>query len=115
MGDEGIGKGLAPDKVDWILTPQGIKCFRGNTHRCTVLPFRETTDEVLFHDAVLKKATEEINAIVNKIITDNTDDKRSLALIEYQNRHMLVWTTHDDMVTPQDDDAKIRSTLRIKE
>jgi hypothetical protein len=63
----------------------------------------------------LKKATKEINAIVNKIITDNKDEKRSLALIEYQNRHMLVWTTVEDLVTAQDDDAKIRNTLKIKE
>jgi hypothetical protein len=74
----------------------------------------ESGAETLWHDEVLKKATKEINAIVDNLNKGNKDKTRSLALIEFQNRHLLVWTTDDDVVGRDDDEPTVRKALKLK-
>ena len=108
------GKKAVAVNKDWSLGPAGLRCFTSTLHRQTLIPLWESEEATLFHDEVLKKASREINAILDKVNKDNKDKKRVLSLIEFQNRHMLVWATYDDIVTPDDDEATVRKALKLK-
>jgi hypothetical protein len=66
-----------------------------------------------FHDAELAQATKEINAVLSRLEKGNKDSGRKLSLIEFQNRHLLVWAEYG-AVGPYDDEATIIEALGLK-
>jgi len=116
MAEEDIRLKLAAGpKRSYIMTSGGqVICKRDPQGGQTYSPLWETEEETLFHDAVLKKATQEINAILDKVAIDNTDEKRVLSMIQYQNTHLLVWASLDEVVTADDDEATVMKALKLK-
>jgi hypothetical protein len=116
MSDEDIRLKLAAGpKRSYIITSSGqCICKRDPQGGQTYSPFWETEEETIFHDEVLKKATQEINEILDKVSKENTDNKRVLSIIQYQNTHLLVWATLEDIVTPDDDEATVTKALKLK-
>jgi hypothetical protein len=91
-----------------------VVCFKDSAGGQTITSLWETGEASLWHDEVLKKATKEINAILGKVDKANKDKKRVLSLIEYQNRHLLVWATYEDVVNSADDEPTVRKALKLK-
>jgi hypothetical protein len=97
---------------NWVLEKKHCTCAKGPGGQ-TVVKLWEAEELTEFHDAPLARATKEINAIVEKIAKNNKDPERTLSLIEYQGRHLMVWA-HYGAVTPYDDDQTIIKALRLK-
>jgi hypothetical protein len=89
-----------------------VTCAKGAGAQ-TVMKLWEAEELTEFHDADLARATKAINAIVERIEKNNKDPKRALSLIQFQDRHLLVWA-HYGAVTPYDDDETIIKALRLK-
>jgi hypothetical protein len=106
-----IGPGT---KYTWTLTAgKRVVCFKSPEGGQTITSLLEVEELTAFHDAELAQATKEINAVLSKLEKSNKDSGRKLSLIEFQNRHLLVWATYD-AVGPYDDEATIIKTLRLK-
>ncbi len=102
-----------PKTYDWTSKDGRIICFGSKTSKCTVKDLWEVNELTGFHDAELARATKEINAILSEIEKGNQDPERDLSFIQFKNRHFLVWTRYG-AVGPEDDDATIKKTLRLK-
>jgi hypothetical protein len=100
-------------KYSWILDPKGVTCFADPKGGQTIMRLWEAEELTGFHDAELAKATREINSILSRIDKNNKDPERKLSFIEFQNRHLLVWSRYD-VVSPYDDEATIVKALRLK-
>src|SRR3974390_1099701 len=79
-----------------------VDCFRSPRSNQCVANLWEATEPTPFHDADLAKATKQINAILSEIEKSNKDPKRKLSIIQFQNRHLLVWAGYG-AVGPDDD------------
>ena len=73
----------------------------------------EAAELTEFHDAELARATKEINAIYSRLERNNRNRERKLSLIEFQNRHLLVWARYG-VVGPEDDEETIKKALKLK-
>jgi hypothetical protein len=99
-------------KYSYVIKGKKCVCAKGAGGQ-TVLNLWETEELTDFHDAELAQATKEINAIVEKIQKNNRDPNRTVSLIEFKNRHLLVWASYGH-VTPFDDDEIIIKALKLK-
>ena len=106
--------GMLGAKHNWVYNPKTkhVTCAKGPGGQ-TVFNLWEAAELTEFHDADLARATKEINAITEKIASSNKDSTRTLSLIEFQGRHLLVWAYYDG-VTPDDDDDTIIKALKLK-
>jgi hypothetical protein len=66
-----------------------------------------------FHDAQLSDATRQINAILSGVDRSNKDPDRTLSLIVFQNRLLLVWAEYGS-ISSDDDDGEVAKALGIK-
>ena len=105
-----------PKKYDYMVSPKSpvAICFASTVSKCTVARLW-AGDRTDFHDAELQNATQEINAILDKIARQDTDPSRHLAFITFQSRLMLVRAHHDQILTTEDDDRMVAKALKIKE
>lgn len=101
-----------PHDSNWIMKGNHVTCAKGPGGQ-TLVNFWEAGELTEFHDADLARATKEINAIVGKIEKNNKDPKRTVSLIEFQGRHLMVWANYG-AVTPYDDDDTIIKALKLK-
>jgi hypothetical protein len=93
---------------------KGKKCICAKgTGGQTVLNLWETEELTEFHDAELAQATKEINAIFERVQKNNRDPNRTASLIEFKNRHLMVWASYGH-VTPFDDDETIIKAFKLK-
>ena len=102
-----------PKTYAWTVKDRKINCYASASNTCTVSKLWEAAELTRFHDADLAQATKEINAILSEIESGNKEPERELSFIKFKNRHFLVWT-RPGVVGPDDDDKKIRQTLRLK-
>ena len=100
------------DEYNWVKEGQHVTCAKGAGSQ-TLMSLWEAEELTEFHDAHLARATKEINAIVERIEKNNKDPKRTLSLIEFQGRHLMVWANYG-AVTPYDDDDTIINALKLK-
>jgi len=98
----------------WVFDKDGkhVTCAKGPGGQI-VIKLWEAEELTEFHDADLANATKEINAIVESVEKNNKDPNRTLSLIEFQGRHLLVWA-HYGAVTPYDDDDVVIKALKLK-
>jgi len=98
----------------YVIDPdrKHVSCAKGPGAQ-TVIGLWESEELTEFHDANLARATKEINAIFERIVKNNKDQKRTLSFIEFQGRHLLIWATYG-AVTPYDDDDTIIKALKLK-
>jgi hypothetical protein len=97
---------------NWIKKNEHVTCAKGPGGQ-TVVSLWEAEELTEFHDTELARATKEINAIVDRIQRSNKDPQRTLSLIEFQGRHLMVWANYG-AVTPYDDDETIIKALKLK-
>ena len=97
----------------WSFKDGKINCCESPTSNCTVTKLWEAAELTAFHDAELRQATNQINAILGEITKSNKDPKRELSFIQIKDRHFLVWT-RPNIVGPHDDDRTIHKMLRLK-
>jgi len=97
----------------WSVKGGKVHCCTSETSDCTVTEFWEVGELTAFHDAELQQVTKEINAILDGVKKGNKEPKRHASFIQVQDRHFLVWASHD-IVGPSDDDKTIRKMLRLK-
>lgn len=109
----GVDVGAAGVKRNWVLSSGGVACFKDPAGGQTVVSLMEVDETSEFHDDALADATRQINAIIDKLESDNADSERVLSLIEFQNRHLLVWARYG-AVGPHDDEATVRKALKLK-
>lgn len=99
-------------KYSWIMSGNYVYCYKGWGGQ-DVAKLWEAEELTEFHDADLARATKEINAILSKVEKSNRRSERKLSLIEFQNRHLLVWARYG-VVGQDDDDETIRKALKLK-
>jgi hypothetical protein len=99
-------------KYSWIQSGNYVYCFKGWGGQ-DVAKLWEAEELTEFHNAELARATKEINAILSKVENNNRHPERKLSLIEFQNRHLLVWARYG-VVGQEDDDKTIRKALKLK-
>lgn len=97
----------------WTTKDGKVHCCTSETSTCTVSNFWEVGELTSFHDAQLRQATKEINAILEDIKKRNRQPERDLSFIQIKDRHFLVWA-HHGLVGPDDDDDTVRKMLRLK-
>jgi len=92
---------MAPNKpklgqnYTWILSPEyGILCYPYSKPEQTLTNLWEADELTTFHDAELARATKEINRILSQVQRNSKNRERHLSLIEFQNRHFLVWASY---------------------
>ncbi|HEY2457809.1 MAG TPA: hypothetical protein VGI13_10940 [Candidatus Acidoferrum sp.] len=107
-------KGGKGTKYSWILSTDGVVCYKNPTAFQTLTNLWEAGELSTWHDADLAKATKKINTILGDLEKKNKDSKRKLSFVQFQNRHFLVWANYG-FVGPDDDDATIEKTLRLKQ
>ena len=107
-----LQQGLLPQAYSYLLRNNHCWCAKGTGHQ-TVVNLWEADELSTFHDAELASATKQINTIIEKIQKNNKDPKRTLSLIQFQNRHFLVWATYG-AITPYDEDDTIIKALKLK-
>ncbi len=100
-------------KYSWIQSGNYVYCYKHPWGGQDVANLWEAAEFTDFHDAELARATKEINAILSKVEKNNRHPERKLSLIEFQNRHLLVWARYG-VVGPEDDDKTIRKALKLK-
>jgi hypothetical protein len=100
-------------KYSWILSTDGVVCYKNPTAYQTLTNLWEAEELTEFHDAELAQATKEINAILSKIEKRNKDTERKLSFVQFQNRHFLVWANYG-YVGPDDEEEEIVQTLKLK-
>ena len=100
-------------KRKWTYKDRKMKCCASEESSCKVSKLWEVAQLTSFHDAELKQATSEINAILDELREGNKDPDRHLSFIAIKGRHFLVWTD-GGVVGPDDDDKTIRKMLRLK-
>jgi hypothetical protein len=103
---------LPKGAYNWVLHYPHVDCAKGAGGQ-TIGKLWEAEELTEFHDDKLAGATREINAIVEKLENNNKDPERTLSLIEFQGRHLLVWARYG-AVTPYDDDETIMKALKLK-
>ena len=96
----------------WAIVKKKLLCFTASIQKCYVTPLVEAGRSD-FHDAELQNATEEINRILDRVERDNEDDSRHLCFIQHQNRFMLVWSEHDEVVSSEETN-KMAKALKIR-
>jgi len=104
------------ETYDYIWAdPQGTKvdCFKSKYNRQTVCKLWQVKEPMLFHDAVLAKATSRINAVFARLERNNRDKARHLSFVQFENRLMLVWASYG-RIGPDDDLKTIRKRLNLK-
>jgi hypothetical protein len=105
------GKGT---KYSWIISPDGVVCYKNPTAYQTITKLWEAEELSSFHDEELARATKEINSILGELEKKNKDPERKLSFVQFQNRHFLVWANYG-YVGPDDDEKTIAETLKLKE
>jgi len=103
---------MKPNQYNYIIKGRHVTCSSGPGAQ-TVMGLWEAEELSDFHDADLARATKEINAIVDRVEKSNENPKRTLSLIRFQNRHLMVWA-HYDSVTPYDDEDTIIEALKLR-
>lgn|SRR5262249_17180892 len=103
-----------PHDHQYVIDPdrKHVTCAKGRGGQ-SVVGLWEAEELTDFHDADLARATKEINAIFDKIEKNNKNPERTLSLIEFQGRHLMVWANYG-AVTPYDDDDTIIKALKLK-
>ncbi len=104
----------AVGKYAWIMSGNYVYCYKSTAGGQDVGKLWEVAELSEFHDAELAQATREINAILARLERGNRDPERKLSLIEYKNRHPLVWARYG-VVGPHDDDRTIVKALKLKQ
>lgn len=99
-------------KYAFTIKDKKVSCFKSPQGGQTVVGLWEANQSE-FHDAELARATKEINEILRRVEKNNRDPERTLSLIEFENRHFLVWASYGT-VGPSDDDKTIIKTLKLK-
>jgi len=105
---------MALNTHNYVIDPdrKHVTCAKGPGAQ-TVVGLWEAEGLTEFHDADVARATKEINAIFERIQKNNKDPKRTLSLIEFQGRHLMIWASYG-AVTPYDDDETIIKALKLK-
>ena len=100
-------------KYSWILSTDGVVCYKSPTAYQTVTNLWEVDELTELHDAELAQATKEINAILKGVEKSNKNPDRKLSFIQFQNRHFLVWANYG-YVGPDDENKTISGALKLK-
>jgi hypothetical protein len=66
-----------------------------------------------FHDSELAECTKQINAIFAKVVKNNKDPKRKLALLDTPKGLLLAWSEYG-VIGPDDDENEIEKALGLK-
>ena len=106
-------KETADKKYSWSSKDGRVYCCTSETSDCTVSKLWEVAELTTFHDAELRDATKEINAILDDVRKTNQDEDRHLSFIQIKDRHFLVWADVG-LVGPHDEDKTVRKMLRLK-
>lgn len=100
----------------WLCADQQcdkMDCFPSSWNTQTISNLWETNGVSAFHDAELKKATAEINAILGAVGKENKNPERKLSFINVDSRLMLVWAEYG-AVGPNDDERAVIRALGLK-
>src|SRR4029077_12817153 len=106
-------KGGKKTTYTWTLNPSGMLCYVDPANFQTVTKLWEVTELTPFHDAELRQATKEINAILRTVEKSKKDKSRKLSFIRFRNRHFLVWARYG-AVSQFDEDKTIIKALKLK-
>jgi hypothetical protein len=94
---------------NWLIQGATFHCFKDQVSRQLQAKLHAPS-ETPFHDAKLKKATEDINKILEGIPKD--PNGRTLSLIVFKDQPLLAWATYGT-VSPDDDEATIARALGL--
>jgi hypothetical protein len=106
-------KNPKPKKYTWVMGPKGVDCYESDAGGQTVYRLWQATKLSSFHDAELAQATKEINSILERVAKRNRDASRFLSLIEFENRHLLVWARYG-VIGPDADRDKVVRALHLR-
>lgn len=95
----------------WSFDNGKMNCCESTSNTCNVAKLWEGVTSP-FHDAELRQATREINAILEDLERSNRDAARKLHLVQIHDRHLLAWV-HSDLVSSGSDRATVTKMLRL--
>lgn len=101
-----------PEKTyAWSYDKGKINCCESKQNTCNVAKLWDGAASA-FHDAELKQATKEINAIMEQLERGNRDKSRELRFVQIHDRHLLAWV-HSDLVSSGTDQSRVAKMLRL--
>ena len=100
-------------KRTWTVDPFGdFVCYKSEINDCTFIDKLVTvTEPTPSHDEELARATDEINAILRKVLEKRRLDKRHLCLLTTHKGPLLAWTFHG--IDIDDDEEAFERALKL--
>ena len=90
-----------------------LVCYSSKNHNCSILGLLATPTQLTSaYDEDLARATQEINAVLGRILAKRRYDKRHLSLVITHKGPLLAWTF--DGIGNHDDETRVESALSLE-